>query len=350
MVGRHPGHTTSQGQILSDLFVQAGYPVVMASDRLNRYSRLGDIVRTLIRQRDNIDILVVEVYGGPSFVVEDIASALGRSFGQRVILWLHGGAMPTFMARYRRWTRQVLKRAELLVVPSTYLARAVATHGFGARVIPNVIDLPEYIYRQRRSLHPRLLWMRSFHPIYNPELALRALARLRRSVPAATLVMAGTDGGCEAHVRNLAAQLGLGDAVSFTGFLDMAQKVRIGQDSDIFLNTSRVDNMPVCLVEAGAMGLPIVSTSVGGVPDLMTDRQTALLVPDDDDEGVVQAVEHLLTNPDLAETLSRNGRRLAERSSWNEVRPQWEQVFLEVTERYGLKGQLVSGQCAASAA
>ena len=330
MVGRHPGHTTTQGQILSDLFSQAGYPVMIASDQLNRYSRLADIVRTLIRERHNIDILVLEIYGGPSFVVEDIASALGCCFGQRVIMWLHGGAMPTFMARYPRWTRRVLRRADLLVVPSPYLARAVTTRGFSARVIPNVIDLPVYVYRQRRLLYPRLFWMRSFHPIYNPELALRALARLRRSVPAARLVMAGTDGGSEADVRDLAEELGLGGAVSFAGFLDMAEKVRIGQDSDIFLNTSRVDNMPVSLMEACAMGLPIVSTAVGGVPDLMADRQTALLVADNDDEGVVQAVEQLLADPDLTEKLSRNGRRLAERSSWNQVRPKWEEIFLEL--------------------
>src|SRR5258705_13946103 len=90
MVGLHPGHTTTQGKILSDLFTQAGYPVVIASAKLNRYSRLADIVRTLTRERHNIDILVLEVYGGPSFVVEDIASALGCRFGHRVIMWLHG--------------------------------------------------------------------------------------------------------------------------------------------------------------------------------------------------------------------------------------------------------------------
>ena len=88
--------------------------------------------------------------------------------------------------------------------------------------------------------------------------------------------------------------------------------------------------MPVSLMEACAMGLPIVSTAVGGLPDLMADRQTALLVADNDDEGVVQAVEQLLADPDLTERLSRNGRRLAERSSWNQVRPQWEEIFLEL--------------------
>jgi len=319
-----------QGQILSDLFTRANYRVVSASAKLNRYARLLDIIRTLIRQRNNIDIVIIEVYCGPSFVVEDIASGLGRCFGHRIVMWLHGGAMPQFMSRFPRWTNRVLRRADVLVAPSEYLARALRAQGFSTRVIPNVIDLAQYQFRPRRHLEPRLFWMRSFDPIYNPELALHVLARLRNTIPNAALVMAGNDGGQEFQVRQLAQELGLKGAVSFTGFLDMQGKQRIGQNSDIFLNTSRVDNMPVALVEAAAMGLPIVSTAVGGVPDLLTDRQNGLLVPDGDVESAVQAIELLLKDGVLAETLSSNGRRLAERSSWQQVRPHWEKIFTDL--------------------
>ncbi|HSE20431.1 MAG TPA: glycosyltransferase family 4 protein, partial [Pyrinomonadaceae bacterium] len=84
------------------------------------------------------------------------------------------------------------------------------------------------------------------------------------------------------------------------------------------------------LMEAGAMGLPIVSTDVGGVPDLMDHEQTALLVSDNDVDAVVRAVEQLLSDPNLAERLSKNGRRLAECSSWDRVKPKWEEIFSEL--------------------
>jgi L-malate glycosyltransferase len=327
MVGRHPGHITTQGLILSELFTRAGYPVVSASANLNRYARLIEIVQTLIEIRNKVDILIIEVYGGPSFVVEDIASCLGRRFNQRVIMWLHGGAMPAFISRYPRWTRRVLSRANLIVAPSTYLARTMELHGFESFVIPNVIDLAAYNHKQRRLLKPRLFWMRSFHPIYNPELALRAFARVRHSFREARLVMAGTDKGSESDTRQLAQKLGLTDAVEFTGFLDMEEKARVGKDCDIFLNTSRIDNMPVALVEACALGLPIVSTAVGGVPDILANRQTGLLVADNCEVEMAGAVQELLEDPELAERLSTNGRNIAERSSWNMVRPQWEEHF-----------------------
>jgi glycosyltransferase involved in cell wall biosynthesis len=247
-----------------------------------------------------------------------------------MVLLLHGGALPEFMAAHPRWARRVLRRARLIVAPSTYLARAVEPHGFRARIIPNVIDLRAYPYRVRRTLTPRMFWMRSFDPTYNPGMALETLARIRDSFPGATLVMAGQDKGMQRRVEEMAVRLGLRDAVEFPGFLDMAGKIREGERADIFISTSHVDNMPVAVVEACAMGIPVVSTAVGGIPDLLTDGVNGLLVPDGDVETMVERIQRLLRQPALAESLSREGRRVAEKSAWDTVRREWECVFAEL--------------------
>src|SRR5262249_54561532 len=70
-------------------------------------------------------------------------------------------------------------------------------------------------------------------------------------------------------------------------------------------------------------------TNVGGMGDLLTDGETGLLTADDDDEQMVEAIRRLLNDPALAAKLSANGRRLAERSSWKQVRLQWEAIFDE---------------------
>ena len=330
MIGRTPGWVTTQGERLGDLLEQEGYPVISVSSSTNRYVRLADIVKTLIARRNEYDIVVLQVFGGPSFVVEDIASWLSQIFSRRIIMVLRGGAMPDFMARYPAWNMRVLKRADLMVVPSTYLKRAIEPYGFQARLIPNVIELPAYQFRHRATLAPRLFWMRSFHPIYNPLMAIRVLAQIRTQVPEATLVMAGQDKGQESEVRALATSLGLNGSVRFSGFLDMAGKMREASAADIFINTNSIDNMPVAVVEACALGLPVVSTSVGGVPDLLTNGETGLLVPDNDVEAMADSVLKLLREPALAARLSENGRALAVRSSWEAVRPQWEEVISEV--------------------
>jgi glycosyltransferase involved in cell wall biosynthesis len=176
--------------------------------------------------------------------------------------------------------------------------------------------------------------MRTFHPVWNPEMAVRVLALLRKDFPEATLTMAGDDTqGLRRGVEQLADSLRLGDAVRFVGFLDMEGKAREGQEADIFLNTNRIDNMPVAVVEACAMGLPVVSTNVGGVPYLLRDGETALLVPSEDDAAMAAAVKRLLNEPGLAQRLSENGRRLAEESSWSRVLPLWESQFRDLMSR-----------------
>ena len=320
----------TQGEVLFSLFSDAGYEVTKVSCLLNRYLRLLDIVACIVRNRSKFDILVIEVYGGPSFVVEHIASSLGRLLGIRIIMWLHGGALPEFMDRFPRWTKRVLRKAEFLVTPSQYLARAISKHGFKARIIPNCIDLSNYRFRQRKEVKPRLFWMRSFHPIWNPFMAIRVLARLKEFEPGASLVMAGQDKGLQLASRRLAQELGLAESVRFPGFLNDGMKVTEGNAADIFINTNHVDNMPVAVVEACAMGLPVVTTAAGGIADLFRDGETALLVPVDDDEAMVKAIKRLINEPDLTQHISTRGRQLAEQSSWAVVRPQWERLFSDL--------------------
>ncbi len=320
---------TSQGYVLSGLFGATGYRTIAVSKSINRYARLADISTTLFRQRGDIDIALIEVYSGKAFVVADVASAISRRMGYKVILTLHGGNLPAFIRRFPNWTRRVLNRAHVLVAPSDYLARAVATSGRTASIIPNVIDLGDYPYRCRARVRPRLFWMRSFHQLYNPALALRVAAGLRAEYPDVTLVMAGQDKGSEIQVRSLARELGISDVVRFPGFLDKPSKAREGCDADIYLTTSRIDNMPVAVLEACAMGLPVVATRVGGLPDLLQDGDNGLLVPDDDPTAMITAVRRLLNEPKLAERLSINGRALAERAAWPRVRPLWEELLQE---------------------
>src|SRR5207253_6532096 len=158
-------------------------------------------------------------------------------------------------------------------------------------------------------------------------MAIRVLARVRSILPEATLVMAGQDNGLERSIRAEAVRVGVESAVRFVGFLDAAGKEREGAAADIFVSTNRIDNAPVAVMEAWAMGLPVVSTDVGGLRDLVRDGETGLLVPDDDVEAMSLTIVRLVRDPQLAGRLSVNGRREAELCSWAQVRPRWERLL-----------------------
>ena len=329
-LGSHRNWVVSQAEILAELFEIQGYRTRSTSSLRQPALRLADILVSLTRWRRQIDLVILAIFSGWGFLACDAASLQARRLGLPLVHFLHGGALPDFAHRHPRWTRRVLARADAIVAPSTYLTELATSLGFTARVIPNVLDLASYPFRFRKHLKPRLLWVRTFHEIYNPRLALDTLLALRQAGVDAELTMAGQDKGLLETTRRQAREMGLAQIVRFPGFLDMAGKQREFASHDVFLNTNRIDNMPVSVVEAAAFGLPIVATRVGGIPHLLRDEETGLLVDDNHSTQMAAAVRRLLASPQLAGELSENGRHFAESCAWPAVHEQWQQLFAEL--------------------
>ena len=330
MLGRNRGYVTTQGQIVADLLAAEGLTITCVSSKINRAARLAEIIATLVKNHRKFDVLVLEVYSGLGLIVSDAAGRLGKMFRLPLIMFLHGGHLHEFIERHPRWTKRVLNRADFLVAPSPFLAEKIGAFGYQIAEIPNVIDLSEYPFRERSRIAPALIWMRSFHSIYNPEMAIKVLTELRRGVPRATLTMAGVDKGLENKIKRMAEEAGLSGAVRFPGFLDAAEKAREFAAADIYLNTNRIDNMPVSVVEACAFGLPVVATRVGGLPYLIKHRENGLLVPNEDVMAMTRAVKELLDDPELTRRISLGARCLAERSAWTSVRGDWDELFMKI--------------------
>ncbi len=340
MLGRNQGFVTTQGQILADLLSNDGYQVVSTSSQLNRFLRLAEIVMTIIRSRKQVEVLVLEVYSGLYFILADVASMLAKLMNIPMIFVLHGGNLPAFSVRFTSWVKRVLRRADIVIAPSPFLAKGLSSFGIDIRVVPNIVEIENYPFRHRKSTRPSFLWMRAFHEIYNPRMALDVFREVRERHPDASLTMAGVNKGLEPEMKRLADEFGLSGCVSFPGFLGPKAKVAEFSKADIFLNTNHIDNMPVSVIEACAIGLPVVATNVGGIADLLSDGENAILVPDAGVSAMVDSIERLLNDDVLAEKLSRNGRQLAERSSWNALRDQWTALFEEVVAGKGERSQV----------
>jgi glycosyltransferase involved in cell wall biosynthesis len=198
-------------------------------------------------------------------------------------------------------------------------------------VIPNLLPFEMTQARERNTFEPRVLWMRTFHPIYRPELALEAFALLRSERVEATLTMAGQDKGWLQPLTELAAELNIEDCVVFPGFAGPEMKTELFNEHDLFLNTSAIDNYPVSLLEAAAAGLVVVSSDVGGIPAVFVDRKEALLVRDADPTKLAEAMNEVLDDIDLAMSISRGGSSKAVQCSWGKVGPLWHDLLFKIT-------------------
>lgn len=346
-LGRHPGWVVSQGEILAEHFAAEGHRVRLTSSRLHPLARLLETSLSLVSWIAGIggpaiDVVIIAVFSGRAFRAAELASRLVATFRRsRLVLHLHGGGLPELFAADPARVRAVLASADAIVTPSEYLARATRDlergGDLGAPIvtIPNVFDLDARAFTPRDGVpaSPRILWMRTFHEIYRPELAIDALAALRSRGIDARLTLAGQDKGLLQPCRQRVAELGLVDLVEFPGFLDAEAKRRAFTEHDVFWNTNRVDNAPVTVLEALASGLPVVATRVGGVPDLLrVDGRTAgVVVSGSDPEvlaaGFADATADLVADPASAARLSALGRKVAEASAWPNVYRRWLDLF-----------------------
>ena len=95
------------------------------------------------------------------------------------------------------------------------------------------------------------------------------------------------------------------------------------------LNTTNFDNMPVSVIEAMALGLPIVSTNVGGMPYLVRDGVDGILLPPNDEKAMARAIQDLLADPESAGKMAENARKKVEGFDWREVAEQWRELLGE---------------------
>ncbi len=332
-LGRHDGWVTTQGEVLAGLFADAGHDTRTSSDRIAPLGRAVDHAVDLVRWRRQVDVAVVSVFSGRAFLLADESLTLAHALGLPTVAWLHGGNLPDFSQDHDRWVRRVLRRADAVVAPSAYLARWADPLVDEVSVIPNVIDLAEYPFRPRPQLAPRLLWMRTFQELYDPLGAVQVLTSLVGKDIDATLTMAGQDKGLLGATQQAARDLGVADRVTFAGFVSGQGKAAHLDGHDIFLNTNLVDNAPVTVLEAACSGLVVISTDVGGLPDLLEHEVSALLVSPSDPAAMASAIERVLTDHELAARLQGGARDVAERSGWPAVQKQWTALLA------GLRGE-----------
>ena len=333
LVGTHVTGTRnhSVGEDLADRLRGADWQVTTTSRATGRVARLADMVTTAWRTRRDYDVAQVDVYSGNAFIWAEAVCLLLRRLGKPYVLTLHGGNLPTFARRNPGRVRRLLASAAVVTTPSRYLLEEMASYRDGLRLLPNPVDLDDYRFRLRAGAAPRLVWVRAFHRIYNPELAADVVACLRPEHPDVHLTMVGPDrDGSFAHTRARAARLGVADAIDFPGGVSHAEVSAWLERGDVFVNTTNVDNAPVSILEAMACGLPVVSTNVGGIPYLLDAEHDALLVPPGDAAAMSAAVSRVLRNPDLAAQLSREGRRKTEGMSWRTMLPRWDAMLTEV--------------------
>jgi glycosyltransferase involved in cell wall biosynthesis len=321
---------------------------------------VGKLVELLRRDGHEVDVVSVEntpylpVKGlmNPSFALTALAKAaakrlLGRRYdvvhahnvpsapamraarGGRVLTlhgvfseqvgYLHGG----LAGRLGAWAeRKALEWADVVTAVSRSAAERYRSLGFDVLHVPNAVDPADLPEEGTRFFEKQVVYCGRLSREKGVDLLVDAVKRI-----GANLVVVG-GGPLERELRVLAR----GDPrIRFTGPLPRAEALKIVKGSDVFVLPSRHEGLSTALLEAMAMGVPVVATRVGGNPELVEHGETGLLV-DPDPEQLARAIALLLEDQGLAKRLAESAARVAkERYSWPVVYRQYLEVYTLVT-------------------
>jgi glycosyltransferase involved in cell wall biosynthesis len=322
------GFTPTNIETLGAFFEKEGYQMFYASDKKNQVLRFLDMGYSVIKHQKKVDYVLIDTYSTTSFWYVLMVSQLCRIFKLRYIPILHGGNLPHRLDNSPKLSKLIFNHSFKNVAPSGYLLDAFQKRHFPNLVfIPNTIDLMDYPYGiTQDTTIPKLLWVRSFAALYNPKMAVDVLKSLQKQYPTAELCMVGPnkDGSLEI-TRAYAKRQNV--VVTFTGRLSKTEWVTLSEKYNVFINTTNFDNTPVSVIEAMCLGLPVVTTNVGGIPFLLQHQKTALLVDADATTQMTEAIITLTQNPNLRNTLVENARTYAQSFDWQQVKQKWAEVL-----------------------
>ncbi len=337
IVGNFLSFSTGTRSVCEDFaerLKSSGWSVITTSTKKSRIARLIGMISTIWRKRNHYEIAQVDVYSGNAFFWAEASCWALRRAGKPYVLTLHGGNLPSFSNKWPQRVRHLLNSAAAVTCPSPFLLQKFRSIRNDLILMPNPLEVSSFPFVHRKNPKPNLIWLRAFHEIYNPVLAPKVIDFVRRIFPDVHLKMGGPvkDESSFLKMKKVAKELSVEDRIEITGPISRANIAGFLNQGDIFLNTTNFDNTPVSLLEAMACGLCVVSTDVGGIPYLLKDGEDALLVPGNNAQAMSAAITRLLTEPELASTISKNARTAAEKFDWSKIMPHWESLFQTLTD------------------
>jgi len=191
-----------------------------------------------------------------------------------------------------------------------YIVKTFSVPRAQIRVIPCGVDTRRFRPGEEKAQPPHIVCVARLKPFKNQKILLEACAMLKARGLKFRCVLVG-DGPTRGSLEALRARLALEDCVHLAGGALQSEVLRWWQKASIAVLPSESEGMPVCLMEAGACGLPLAATAVGGIPEMVQEGLNGFLSPSGDAASLASSLERLLLDPEKASQMGQKARDLA---------------------------------------
>lgn len=264
------------------------------------------------------EIKIVHVQGsvGASFWRKAIFIYIAKFFHKKVVWHMHAGRFAIFYQQHRYAVRKVVNKSDVIIALSEYWKEYFKNEFPTKRVeiIKNVISAPS-VHKQQTGYFTLLFLglLGKNKGIYD---LLECIWDHKVEFQGKLKLYIGGNGEIE-HVKQLIKEYGIADIVIFEGWVSGDKKIELLNKSDAYILPSYKEGLPISILEAMSYGMPIISTPVGGIPEIVSNGENGYLVEPGNKEDIYKAIISLLNDSDLRNrmgsvSLSRVGEHLPE--------------------------------------
>jgi len=325
------------------------FPRIFKFTRLNISTAMTRMLRQTLNEYD-----IVHLHSWRHFQ-DIIVNYYAKSHGVPYVLQVHG-SLPRIMAKQRLkliydtlFGYRLLKDASKVIA----LSQMEAEHfkGMGVpeekiTVIPNGIDLPEYVDLPPKGCFQKkfgvdgdekiVLYLGRIHKTKGIDFLVKAYAYLTKNMKRddAILVIAGSDDGYLAEARQMANRLKIADKVMFTRMLSEKEKISAYVDSSIVVNVEPTNVFGLVPLEAAACSKPVIVSKGNAISEIVRRGKFGFSVKYDDVNELAENIDKMLNNDELLREIGRKGRKFVfENCNWANVVTKLEKVYEEAVRR-----------------
>lgn len=323
MLGPSPDEKGGMGQV-SKLIqenvaesIEINYISTWKSKTANRSATFGQALLTLLQELflGQVDLVHIHISERGSVFRKFIVILISLSFKKPIILHTHGAQFKCFHDRLPKLARQVVnwvfqQCTYVIALSESWKKFYIKNcHLDPDRVILmyNPVMLPSTIPNRSSSYPLKFLFLGKINQRKGINDLLNAFASLpidhQKKVQ---IILAGT--GEEEAAKQLTQKLGIENNVEFPGWIDEKQRNDLLSQAQAFLLPSYQEGLPMALLEAMSWGLPCITTPVGGIPEVITDKETGLLVEPGNVQQLARAMETLIEDESLRLNLGKASR------------------------------------------
>lgn len=282
---------------------------------------------------------IVHLHMGPrgSYKRKSMMAQIAKHHGNKIILHVHSGEFARDFeegtSAYRASVLRTFSTADRVIVLSEEWFEYFAAHICDRdkiTILHNGVELPSEPCDP--SSQRNVLFLGRLEALKCPEVLLRASSEALSRFPDMKIFFGG-DGHMERY-QMIAEDLGISDRCEFLGWISGSDKERLFTRSGIYCLPSKYEGMPMSLLEAMAHGIPVIATRVGGIPGVIENGISGLLMDEGDEGALAKLLFDLAGSPIMRTTIGLNGRLVVENKfniqrSINELIEIYEQLYME---------------------